>query len=85
MSEFDEQKVAKEKAAIDAMKNAKSNMATAISRIETLEMALQSARDRLSKTKGYIGPDCYAWSANGSQRRVHEVINDQLADIDKIL
>lgn len=85
MSDIDEQRVAKDKAAIEAMKNAKANMGVAINRIETLESALRMARLRLKDTKEHIGRNSYAYTSSGPQKTVHDVIDEQLAAIDSVI
>lgn len=54
MTDITEEKVARDKAAVDAMRNAKANMDYALTRISTLERALKDARDAIAHAKGYI-------------------------------
>lgn len=80
----DEQKVARDKEAIDAMKNAKANMATAISRIEALEKALSDAVSYLRQAKGDISAAVYCYPSDRA-RTVHQRIDDQIALLGKVL
>lgn len=47
--------IEKEKLAVLAMANAKSNMSTALDRIATLERALRNADSALSRLSQYVG------------------------------
>jgi len=82
VTEVSEEKIARDKAAVDAMRNAKSNMDAALARISTLETALAYARDNLSRVKGYISPNVYTYGAQGT---VHAAIDDMIAHAAKAL
>ena len=84
MTDKTEEKIAKERAAVEAMRNAKANMTVAISRIETLERALKCAQDALTQCKGYIGASAYTWGDN-NRITCHDKINNAVADIAKVL
>lgn len=80
-----EQQIARERAAVDAMKSAKSNMTEALGRIETLERALLSAQAAIGTLKGYIAPQVFTYPVSGNSRRCTEVADDAMAAIAKVL
>lgn len=80
-----EEQIARDKAAVEAMRNAKSNMDTALSRIAALESALAYARDNLVRTKGYIGAANYTYPSSGNAKTVHATIDDMVAHATKAL
>ena len=84
MTDATEEKIARDKAAVDAMRNAKSNMDAALARINTLECALERARANLTRTKDYIGRGAYIYPGNVS-RPVHDAIDEMAADAAKAL
>lgn len=84
MTDKTEDQIAKEKSAVDSMKNAKANMATAIDRIETLETMLRAAKSELRSMKNYVGQSAVSSSA-GDRMTVHQVIDHTIARIDKVL
>lgn len=85
MTDKTEEQIARERAAIDAMKNAKSNMTVALDRIATLESALRNASGTIGTLSRYIGPDCYTYP-NGSDRRTcKSVADDAIASIAKVI
>lgn len=55
MTEKTEAQIEREKQAVAAMANAKSNMTEALARIQTLESALKQAADDLGRMKYYVG------------------------------
>lgn len=82
----DEERIAANKAAIEAMKNAKANMGTAIDRIVQLERALGEAISGLRQAKDYISSNVYAYKLdNQNQQTVHARIDAQIASISKVL
>lgn len=84
--EKNEEQIAAQKAAIEAMKNAKSNMGVALDRISQLERALADAISALRQAKEDISPKVYAYKPdNQSQRTVHERIDTQIASVSKVL
>lgn len=85
MTDVSEEKIARDKAAVDAMRNAKSNMDAALTRISTLEAALGRARDDLTRTKSFIGTHVYTYGASGNQRTVHDYIDDMVSSATKAL
>lgn len=85
MAEATEEKIARDKAAVDAMRNAKSNMDAALARITTLEQALAYARDNLVRTKQYIGAPNYTYPASGNAVTVHASIDAMVAHATKAL
>ena len=62
----DEERIAKEKASLDAMRNARANMADAIRRIETLERHLRAACDFIDAMKRYVPQDAYEYNSTKS-------------------
>lgn len=82
MSEKTEEQIAKEKAAVDAMRNARANMDAALCRIVTLEHALRAARDNLGRTKTFIGPGVYVYEG---RQTVHAAIDEMVARASKAL
>jgi len=70
-----EEQIAKERAAVEAMKNAKANMDGALQRIATLERALGTAREGLIKAKSYIPADAYGYRSEKTRRdEIDEII-----------
>lgn len=84
MTDKTEEKIAQERAAVEAMRNAKSNMTAALERIATLEGALERAKGSLSRCKGYVGPNVYIWTDNNRQT-CHKEIEDAVSVIAKVL
>lgn len=81
-----EEQIARDKAAVDAMRNAKSNMDAALVRITTLESALKYARDNLTNTKQWVSASVYTYTGSGrDQKSVHAVIDDAVAHATKAL
>lgn len=85
MTEKTEEQIAKEKAAVEAMRNAKSNMDTALTRISDLERSLTYAADCLSKARAFISANVYLYPTNGQSLSVHSHIDAQLQQIRKTL
>jgi hypothetical protein len=85
MTDAHDEKVARDKAAVDAMRNAKSNMDAALARITTLEQALTYARDNLGRTKQYIGASNYVWSGSNERQSVHDAIDQMVSHATKAL
>lgn len=84
MDKTDEQ-IAKERAAVDAMKNAKANMDAALQRIETLERALKSAGSSIVTLKSYIAPSAYQYPLNGKAVKCTDMADEAVAAITKVL
>lgn len=82
MSEKTEEKIAKEREAVDAMRNAKANMTGALDRIATLEAALSRAIQSLSTAKRYIAPDLYPYRSEKSAR---DQVDEAIAHATKLL
>lgn len=80
-----EAQIEKEKQAVAAMANAKSNMAAALDRIKTLETALRSASGTISTLKGYIAPNVYTYPVQGNSRRCTDHADAAIAEIAKVL
>lgn len=80
-----EQQIEKEKRAVAAMANAKSNMTAALDRIKTLETALRNASVTISTLKGYIAPNVYTYPTQGNSRRCTDHADMAIAEIAKVL
>jgi hypothetical protein len=81
-----EEKIARDKAAIDAMKNAKVNMGAALDRVAVLERTLSSAISSLRQAEENISPKVYCYQTDGQKNRtVHESIEAQIAEYSKVL
>jgi hypothetical protein len=85
MTDKTEEKIAQERAAVEAMRNAKSNMAATLARIETLERALESAKQSIARLKGYIAPCVYTYPVSGNSRTCTSEADDAIAAISKVL
>lgn len=79
-----EEKLAKERASVAAMKNAQSNMSAVLDRVSTLESCLRRVQSQLSRTKGYIGSSAYVYTEN-NRVSCHKEIDEYLAEIAKVL
>lgn len=77
-----DEQIAKEKAAIDAMKNAKANMDTALARIADLEYALGKAISEIKRFKGYVPASAYLY---GGQKTLHSEMDETVALLGKRL
>lgn len=84
MDKTDDQ-IARERASVEAMKNAKANMATVLDRVETLERALESAKGTMSVLKGFIAPSAYTCPVGGNSRKCTDIADDGIAAIAKVL
>lgn len=80
-----EAQIEKEKQAVAAMANAKSNMTAALDRIKTLETALRNASGTISTLKGYIAPNVYTYPVQGNSRRCTDHADAAIAEIAKVL
>lgn len=83
LAKSDEQ-IAKEKAAVDAMKGAQANMTKALDRISTLERALSTASSNISRLKSYIAPGAYTYDSTNRKTCTSEA-DDAIAAIAKVL
>lgn len=84
MEKTDDQ-IARERASVEAMKNAKANMATVLDRVETLERALKTASSTMSTLKGFIAPGAYTYPVSGNSRKCIDLADDGIAAIAKVL
>ena len=82
MSTPDEERIAKEKASLDAMRNARANMADAISRIETLEKHLAAACSFIDGMKRYVPKDAYGYQ---STKTLHDTITENVQSLRRVL
>lgn len=80
-----EAQIEREKQAVAAMANAKSNMTAALDRIKTLETALRNASGTISTLKGYIAPNVYTYPVSGNSRRCTDHADAAIAEIAKVL
>lgn len=80
-----EEQIAKERAAVDAMKSAKSNMTLALERISTLEAAMRQANNVISSLKSYIAPGAYTYPIQGNSRKCTDIADDGMAAISRVL
>lgn len=62
MSDKTDDQIAKEKAAVEAMRNARSNMAAVLDRVSTLEKALRDAAGQLDEAAKQM-PNAYAYES----------------------
>jgi ABC-type transporter Mla subunit MlaD len=85
MTEKTEDQIARERASVEAMKNAKANMATVLDRVETLERALRHASGTIGTLKGFIAPSAYQYPVGGSARKCTDIADDAMAAINKVL
>ena len=77
-----DEQIAKEKAAVEAMKNAKANMDAALARISDLEYALHQSIEWIKRFKGYTPSAAYTY---GGQKTIHAEIDEAVAAILKRL
>jgi hypothetical protein len=80
-----EDQIARERASVDAMRNAKANMTTVLARVETLEQALSSAKGTIGALKGFIAPGAYTYPISGNSRKCTDIADDAIAAIAKVL
>lgn len=88
MQNKDEAQIEREKQAVAAMVNAKSNMSVALDRINRLELALKSARNDIARLKRCVGEGCQITYHNGSSETreyVHTYADNAIANIAKVL
>ena len=86
MTDKTEEQIAKDKAAVEAMRNAKSNMDAALTRIATLENALGRAISDLKRAKHDISPSVYCYPNGGSTAQtIHARIDAEIAAHVKVL
>lgn len=72
-----EDQIAREKAAVAAMKNAQANMQAAFDRISTLERGLASAVSALRRAKTFTPSLAYV---SGGQKTIHADIDGAIGD-----
>lgn len=84
-TEKTEEQIARDKSAVDAMRNAKSNMDAALARITDLERSLAYSVTYLSAAKGYISSNVYCYLTGGTQQSVHQRIDAEIAQLRKTL
>jgi multidrug resistance efflux pump len=82
MDEKSEEQIAKERAAVESMRNAKANMDAALSRISSLEGTLRSARSNIESFKRYVPSGVYPFK---SEKSVHNFMDEAIAAITKAI
>lgn len=86
MTEKSEEQVAKEKAAVDSLRNVRANMATAFERIETLERALRTAIDHMNEHLKWVSPSVYGFEGgSGNGKSCQSIIRDHIAAAAKVV
>jgi hypothetical protein len=88
MQNKDEAQIEREKQAVAAMVNAKSNMTVALDRINRLELALKSASNDIARLRRCVGEDCQITYRNGTfetREYVRKYAEDAIAKIEKVL
>lgn len=85
MTDKTEEQIAKDKAAVDAMKNAKANMDATLSRVSALENALGRAINDLRRAKQDISPNVYCYPSDNNRTTVHSRIDAEIALLAKVL
>lgn len=76
------EKARKEKDAVTAMRNARSNMALALGRIGSLEDELDRAKMALEFARNHISPSCHGYD---SKKKTVDIIADAMVRISNIL
>ena len=82
MAEITDEQIAKDRAAVEAMKNARANMDASLNRIRTLENTLHDARRSIGLYKTYVPAAAYSY---GGKDRLHDVMDQSIAEITKVL
>lgn len=77
-----EEQIAKERAAVEAMRNARSNMDAALSRIGTLERQLADDRRSIEYYKTFVPKSAYAFRG---EKTLHDIMDEKVFEITKIL
>lgn len=80
--EQDEEKTAKEKESIAAMRLAQKHMADALSRVSALERALGQAADSLSRCTDYIPEKAYTYDG---KQKLKDVVKGWETEARKLL
>lgn len=80
-----EDQIDRERKAVAAMANAKSNMDQALNRIQTLERRLNDAAAVVNALKLYIGSNAHTYPINGNTETVHKYIERAVANIREVL
>ena len=81
MTDKTDEQVAKEKAAVDAMRNARGNMATVLDRVGSLEAALRDAAGQLDEAAKHM-PNAYRYE---SRQTLKEYYGEQAIKARKVL
>lgn len=81
MTEKTEEQIAKDRAAVEAMRNAKANMDTALGRIADLERALSEAALHIKRIKDYVPAAAYSY---GGQKTLHNDMDEMILRLMKV-
>lgn len=84
MTEKSEEQIDREKAAVASLKGAKSNMAAALERIETLESALRNVRSRCECVGKAFGDTAHFNVYHQTNWQVRSA-KDIFGDIDRVI
>lgn len=84
-AEKTEEQIERERAAVEAMRNAKANMTASLDRIATLETALKAAKTHILALKGHVGPGSYTYPTDSSRVRCVDYADNAVAGINKVL
>lgn len=88
MTEKTDAQLEREKAAVAAMKNAKSNMDEVLARVTRLETALVNAQNAIQRLKRHVGTEStMRWHDGRSEQQdfVSKYADNAIADIAKVL
>ena len=85
MSDKTEEQIAADKAALDAMRNARAHMDTALNRVATLERALIDAREALRGAKKFISDEVYRYPVGSERQSCHAWIDEAVCRATKAL
>lgn len=82
MADITDEQIAKERAAVEAMKNARANMDASLNRIRTLEQKLQEALSSLRYYKTFVPAAAYSYEG---KKKLHDIMDECAADIMRVL
>ena len=80
-----DEKIQRDKEAVDKMRGAQAAMRSALDRIDALERALVCAKSELSVAKGYVGPSVYIYTDGGNKKSVQDQIDGWIDGIETAL
>lgn len=86
MADDNDEKITREKKAIESLRGATASMKIALERISALESALRRAADTIEFSKHYVGDRSYVYRTDSSQQTtVHDYLSREAAEARKIL